>query len=113
MRVLKFRQANKNNKQVYYWGLVNNEWIRPLIQPNYIHPEKSDQYTGLKDRNGKEIYEGDSFKYYPYQSLPEIGNVIFKDACFIYNICGDEYMLSELNNQIEIIGNIHENKDLL
>ncbi|EAA0126254.1 hypothetical protein BTJ65_00920 [Listeria monocytogenes] len=68
------------------------------------------QYTGLKDKNGKKIFEGDI----GWDEHNECyGIVKFEDAKFLYlweNIAED---LWEVADGIEICGNIHENLDLL
>ena len=68
------------------------------------------QSTGLKDENGVEIFEGD-IGWDDHQEVH--GQVIFENGAFKYeweNISED---LFEVTDDIEIVGNIYENSELL
>ncbi|EHF6378900.1 hypothetical protein J3X15_002867 [Listeria monocytogenes] len=75
-----------------------------------VDPETIDQYTGLKDKNGKKIFEGDIC----WEEHNECYGVVkFEEGKFLYvweNIAED---LWEVADSIEIYGNIHENPELL
>lgn len=97
-------------------GLENKDIKLPIMQ-----------YTGLKDKNGKEIYEGDILKeqitkesIYPEENIFYV--VIFNDGMFTtktlylnYNsLSGIDCMgISGKNKTSEVIGNIYENPELL
>ena len=70
-----------------------------------------EQYTGLKDKNGKEIYEGDivSIRNKNRKNEYDIGVVEFGKAAFRCPFLLGKYH----SGQVEVIGNIHENADLL
>ena len=83
-----------------------------------IDPKTLDQYTGLKDKNGKEIYEGDVVRiwadpkdYNGYKGHNYIG-VVEWDEFILGFILSDGHGLKDFEF-IEIVGNIYENPELL
>jgi len=99
MRELKFRAWNTNWKE-YEYGCYD---VEP--SPDYIF----EQYTGLKDKNGKEIYEGDIYKQF-IEDSPNEERIIIDFVEYIHLFA---YFFDNKNHEIEVIGNIHENPELL
>ena len=94
-----------------------------LEQPTEKHVVYSDtvgQYTGLTDKNGKKIFEGDIVKAQddvfgsPFCN-GIIGKIIYEEAAFFIetqNIIDSQYLFNECA-VYEVIGNIHDNPELL
>ena len=84
-----------------------------------VIPETVGQYTGLCDKNGKKIFEGDILKsVFRWLDMPKNGVVAFRDGAFGFIwYRGDVEMFhpftSVCNVTYEVIGNIHDNPELL
>lgn len=74
-----------------------------------LHDFELMQFTGLKDKNGKEIFESDLVKY---RDAP-IQEVVFEEGSFRYRDGNDWGLLTLVAEYCEVIGNIYENPELL
>lgn len=114
MREIKFRGIKKENEGFIY-GCYHKLGDQHLISDGSVMSsvikKTIGQYTGLKDKNDKEIYEGDVVKYYK----EELSYVIFSYGCFCIKGMDSFHLTNfcEMNELCEIIGNIHENPELL
>lgn len=119
MRKIKFRAWIKTGNEI-------DDYVKPMTIQQMIHSKEStfslgqlndlvdfEQFTGLKDRNDKEIYEGDILKTRDF---------IFNGGKFIFlpveyskyaEWCLGMRRLSDVYKACEVVGNIHENADLL
>jgi len=121
MREIKFRYYFENMR---YGGLCKDTFTLKdvedglvLDEDNYDNLElsvfKRVQFTGLKDKNGVEIYESDLIKFTTERDLFEVKWSEVYLAYHIYSRHKRALMsLCECEN-FEVIGNIYENKDLL
>lgn len=118
MREIKFRA----------WDTEKKEWVESFAGFDFVEPDSQSeafwlsapesiklmQYTGLKDKNDKEIYEGDIIKHLKYNQ--GIYQVVYTPENTGYDLIlvdGQSGMHLSIGCEpnIEIIGNIYENPD--
>ncbi|MCF3942186.1 YopX family protein [Oceanobacillus alkalisoli] len=128
MREIKFRIWDKNRKAMYF--LLENKYSFGTCEQDRavswedVFAEKADfliplQYTGLKDKDGKEIYEGDVFEHNIQDyvdGFPREENhtkiVTYDNGAFWVG----DYLLADAianDSEAEVIGNIFEHSHLL
>lgn len=114
MREIKFRAWGRENEEMVFsgdrpsfsfWKWVDYDSETPLMQ-----------YTGLKDKNGKEIYQGDILKWTSWsldsgRKANKISEVIWNAGA--WRLSGNETWVLAIYTNIEVIGNIYENPDLI
>lgn len=138
-RTIKFRGLRTDAKGFAFGSLIlpnpdnKNTYIQGWNGTRFkVIPTSISQFTGLHDKNGKEIYEGDIILFQKFSNWDDDSmkrhkaTVIFKEGCFMWEILefGKKSVTYYANateplrntNSIwglEVIGNIYENQELL
>ncbi len=126
MREILFRGKRLDNGEWVFGDLLHNgiDYETAICnrenQTKYVtgvDPETVGQFTGLTDKNGKQIFEGDECRV----SRPCVlayGKITFQNGCFWFADDGEGGMLrlcdAKINGfKIEVIGNVTDNPELL
>lgn len=130
MREILYRGKRKDNDEWVYGYYCRCGWTgmeKDVIIPSHasalygidVIPETVGQYTGLKDKNGIKIFEGDIVKYYGI-CKPIIGvvKICEEDFSGLYGVCeaftdGSGTSLLKSKIDCQVVGNIYETPEML
>lgn len=126
MREILFRgKGNKKyNDGGWYYGVPiqcsDGDWqICTDCSKRTVIPKTIGQYTGLSDKNGKKIFEGDIIKQDSvYKQIISCVQICKEPLSKLYGVCGEFHDgsgtdLLRVDGDYEIIGNIYDNPELL
>ena len=116
MREIKFRAWNSIDKKMVGWCSLKHSFDAFIKSKHY----ELMQFTGLTDKNGVDIYEGDIVQghFYDTDEWKDIAGITYCDhrAKFVFNDGNGEQdaFIDDINTgTLEVIGNIHQNPELL
>lgn len=124
MREILFRGKRAHNDEWIFGSLHiekfenDEEYLCCEINQCDVYPETVGQYTGLTDKNGQKIFEGDIVKIYLFDTKRlanyEIGYIKWAESKARYVFCSADgcYSIDD-SNEYEIIGNTHDTPELL
>lgn len=118
-----YRGKRVDNGQWIYGDLLTSngtcceisDWNAVDYSRHDVDPETVGQYTGMTDKNGTKIFEGDIVKE-KHKVHERIYSIIWRDDCFSMSAQTKHisYYLDEIiSSHCEVIGNIYDNKELL
>lgn len=128
MRVIKFRGKDKHTSKWVFGDLAHSKGVstnglydRVMVGGYHVIPETIGQFTGLLDKNGREIYERDILLWVYEDNVEDTGygeiynEVSFQGGCFgqIGEITGELLPFFENKDSWIVAGNIHDNPELL
>ena len=123
MKEIKFRAWDKTLNKIHCWSVIENHFtFEELLDDNFF---EAMQYTGLKDKNGTEIYDGDYIRY----SMRTINGSIYTHVCRVFQHESGTWRIEGYHEDnhsyetkgtvyaahliCEVIGNIYENPELV
>ena len=119
IRSIEFR-GKRESDGIWYYGvpLVFTEDYVCMTAPHTynkkVEANTVGQYTGLCDKNGTRIFEGDIvMKRSNYSGNTIIAVVTYSDACFLAMVNNNSGFGLDESNNLEVIGNIYDNPELL
>ena len=114
MREIEFRGKKVDNSEWVYGDLHHGFLgLNTYINGRQVTTETIGQFTGLLDKNGQKIYEGDILRQTGFFLTRQYDEVVtFVDGGF-YPFCIKGWECELDSDTYEVIGNIHENPELL